>query len=185
MCSLCTSVSRDVREVRGQWLWDHLEGAHRHLEELLLLLLLLPQTSKQEFTGLANSPGAGLGAHRALDVQALASSQARHKWRWFWPQGECCSSSAFRGTWYHRCDRPCWPHHTEQPPEAHWQHGPGLFLSHSGLHLRIYDCENVQEALKKFQDTKNKEYEKTQKQINELRGALKKHQSETENTIER
>jgi hypothetical protein len=28
--------------------------------------------------------------------------------------------------------------------------------------------QNVQEALKKFQDTKNKEYEKTQKQINEL-----------------
>jgi hypothetical protein len=38
---------------------------------------------------------------------------------------------------------------------------------------------------KKFQDTKNKEYEKTQKQINELVGALNKHQSETENTIER
>jgi hypothetical protein len=32
--------------------------------------------------------------------------------------------------------------------------------------------QNVQEALKKFQDTKNKEYEKTQKQINELIGAL-------------
>jgi hypothetical protein len=28
--------------------------------------------------------------------------------------------------------------------------------------------QNVQEALKNFQDTKNKEYEKTQKQINEL-----------------
>jgi predicted nucleic acid-binding Zn-ribbon protein len=44
--------------------------------------------------------------------------------------------------------------------------------------------QNVQEALKKFQDTKNKQY-KTQKQINELRGALNKHQSETENTINR
>jgi polyhydroxyalkanoate synthesis regulator phasin len=43
--------------------------------------------------------------------------------------------------------------------------------------------ENVQEALKKFQDNKNKEYEKTRKQINELVGALNKHQSETENTI--
>jgi chemotaxis regulatin CheY-phosphate phosphatase CheZ len=42
-----------------------------------------------------------------------------------------------------------------------------------------------QDALKKFQDTKNKEHEKTQKQINELRGTLNKHQSETENTIER
>jgi paraquat-inducible protein B len=45
--------------------------------------------------------------------------------------------------------------------------------------------ENVQEALKEFQDNKNKEYEKTQKQINEIIGALKKHQSETENTINR
>jgi Skp family chaperone for outer membrane proteins len=45
--------------------------------------------------------------------------------------------------------------------------------------------QNIQEALKKFQDTKNKEYEKTQKQINELTGALNKHQSETENTINR
>jgi hypothetical protein len=45
--------------------------------------------------------------------------------------------------------------------------------------------QNVQYILKKFQDTKNKEYEKTQKQIHELRGALNKHQSETETTIER
>jgi hypothetical protein len=44
---------------------------------------------------------------------------------------------------------------------------------------------NVQETLKKFQDNKNKEYEKTQKQINELIGALSKHQSGTENTINR
>jgi hypothetical protein len=34
--------------------------------------------------------------------------------------------------------------------------------------------QNVQDALKKFQDTKNKEYEKTQNQINELIGAPKK-----------
>jgi hypothetical protein len=33
--------------------------------------------------------------------------------------------------------------------------------------------QNVQDALKKFQDTKNKEYEKTQKQLSEFRGALK------------
>jgi hypothetical protein len=45
--------------------------------------------------------------------------------------------------------------------------------------------QNVQEELKKFQDTKNEEYEKTQKQINELIVALNKHQSETENNIER
>jgi predicted flavoprotein YhiN len=45
--------------------------------------------------------------------------------------------------------------------------------------------QNKQEALKKFQDNKNKEYEKAQKQINELVGALNKHQSERENTINR
>jgi hypothetical protein len=38
------------------------------------------------------------------------------------------------------------------------------------------------EALK-FQDNKNKEYEKTHKQINEIIGALNKHWSEIENTI--
>jgi phenylalanyl-tRNA synthetase alpha subunit len=45
--------------------------------------------------------------------------------------------------------------------------------------------QNVQDALRTFEDTKNKEYEKKQKQINELTGALNKNQSETENTIHR
>jgi uncharacterized protein Yka (UPF0111/DUF47 family) len=45
--------------------------------------------------------------------------------------------------------------------------------------------QNVQEALKKFQDNNNKECERTQKQISELMGALNKYQSETENTINR
>jgi hypothetical protein len=45
--------------------------------------------------------------------------------------------------------------------------------------------QNVQETFKKFQDNKNKEYEKTQKQINELIGVLYKHQTETEDTINR
>jgi chromosome segregation ATPase len=45
--------------------------------------------------------------------------------------------------------------------------------------------QNVQEALKKFQEDKNKEYEKTQKQINEIIEALNKHQTETESTINR
>jgi uncharacterized protein YukE len=45
--------------------------------------------------------------------------------------------------------------------------------------------QNVQETHKKFQGTTNKEYEKTQKQINELIGILNKHQCETENTINR
>jgi recombinational DNA repair ATPase RecF len=45
--------------------------------------------------------------------------------------------------------------------------------------------QNVQETLKKIQDTKTKEYKKTQKQRNELIGALDKHQCETEYTITR
>jgi hypothetical protein len=45
--------------------------------------------------------------------------------------------------------------------------------------------QNLQEALKKFQDNKNKEYEKTQKQISKLIGALNKYQSEKENTKNR
>jgi paraquat-inducible protein B len=45
--------------------------------------------------------------------------------------------------------------------------------------------ENIQKAFKKFQDNKNKDYEKTQKQISELRGALNKYQSETGSTINR
>jgi hypothetical protein len=45
--------------------------------------------------------------------------------------------------------------------------------------------QNRQETLKKFQDNKNKEYDKTQKQINEIIGALNKHQNETGNTINR
>jgi hypothetical protein len=45
--------------------------------------------------------------------------------------------------------------------------------------------QNLQEALKKFQDNKTQEYEKTQKQINELIGALNKYQTETKITISR
>jgi hypothetical protein len=45
--------------------------------------------------------------------------------------------------------------------------------------------QKVQEALKKFWDNKNKEYEKTQKQISELTGVLNKYQSEAENIINR
>jgi paraquat-inducible protein B len=41
--------------------------------------------------------------------------------------------------------------------------------------------KNVQEAL--LSRHKNKEYKKTQKQINELKGALNKYQSDKENTI--
>jgi chromosome segregation ATPase len=45
--------------------------------------------------------------------------------------------------------------------------------------------QNIQEALKKLQDNKTKEYGKTQKQINEILGALNKHQIETKITISR
>jgi hypothetical protein len=45
--------------------------------------------------------------------------------------------------------------------------------------------QNVQEALKKFQDNKNKQNEKTQKNINEIIEALNKQQTETEITINR
>jgi hypothetical protein len=45
--------------------------------------------------------------------------------------------------------------------------------------------QNGQEALKKFQDNKTQEYQKTQKQINEIIEALNKHQIETKITISR
>jgi flagellar biosynthesis chaperone FliJ len=45
--------------------------------------------------------------------------------------------------------------------------------------------QKVQDALKKFQDTINEECEKTQKQINGLRGEYNKHQSKTKDTIKR
>jgi hypothetical protein len=41
--------------------------------------------------------------------------------------------------------------------------------------LLVMVNQNAQEALKKFQDTKKKEYEMTQIQINELIGTLNKH----------
>jgi uncharacterized protein involved in exopolysaccharide biosynthesis len=45
--------------------------------------------------------------------------------------------------------------------------------------------QNVQDTLKKFQDTKNKDYEMAQKQIQEFRGEFNKYQSETKYTIKR
>jgi membrane-associated HD superfamily phosphohydrolase len=42
---------------------------------------------------------------------------------------------------------------------------------------------NVQETLKKFQDNKNREFEKEQEQIKETIEALFKHQNETKNMI--
>jgi membrane-associated HD superfamily phosphohydrolase len=43
--------------------------------------------------------------------------------------------------------------------------------------------QNVQETLKKFQDNKNREFEKAKQEIKETIEALYKHQSETKNTI--
>jgi hypothetical protein len=43
--------------------------------------------------------------------------------------------------------------------------------------------QNVQETLKKFQESKNREFEKAQEQIKETIEALYKQQSETKNTI--
>jgi hypothetical protein len=43
--------------------------------------------------------------------------------------------------------------------------------------------QNVQETFKKFQDNKNREFEKAQEQIKETIEALYKHQSETKNKV--
>jgi membrane-associated HD superfamily phosphohydrolase len=43
--------------------------------------------------------------------------------------------------------------------------------------------QNIQETLKKFQDNKNREFEKAKKEIKGTIEALYKHQSETENMI--
>jgi methionyl-tRNA synthetase len=45
--------------------------------------------------------------------------------------------------------------------------------------------QNIQGTLKKFQDTKNKEHEKAQKQIKELLEDFNKHQSKIKDTIKR
>jgi hypothetical protein len=45
--------------------------------------------------------------------------------------------------------------------------------------------QNVQDAPKKFQDTKTKEHEMTQKQIREHRKDLNTLQSETKDTLKR
>jgi uncharacterized membrane-anchored protein YhcB (DUF1043 family) len=45
--------------------------------------------------------------------------------------------------------------------------------------------QKMKDALKKYQDTINKNLEKTQKQLNELREGLNKHQSETKKTIKK
>jgi hypothetical protein len=68
--------------------------------------------------------------------------------------------------------------HSERrnPASNHWEFHGDITRHGQPKHTK---------ALKKFQDNKNKEYEKTQKQINEIVGALNKHQKETENSINR
>jgi hypothetical protein len=79
--------------------------------------------------------------------------------------------------------------YTKEPNEAHKNilKGEILQVITENFMEMLLDMvnQNIQEALKKFQHTKNKEYEKTQKQINELIGTINQHQSETENTINR
>jgi hypothetical protein len=73
---------------------------------------------------------------------------------------------------------------TQQSPQDHSERrNPGKKPQNFMEILLDKVNQNIQEALKKFQH--DKEYEKTQKQIYELIGALNKHQSETENTINR
>jgi uncharacterized protein YaaN involved in tellurite resistance len=43
--------------------------------------------------------------------------------------------------------------------------------------------QSVQQSLKKFQENKTQEYQKTQKKINEIIEALNKHQTEINITI--
>jgi hypothetical protein len=56
-------------------------------------------------------------------------------------------------------------------------------IKYAKKHNEAHTNKLKEEILQVFQDNKNKEYEKTQKQINEFIGALNKHQSETEKTI--
>jgi hypothetical protein len=79
--------------------------------------------------------------------------------------------------------------YTKEPKEAHKNTLKEKILkvineNFTEILLDMID-KNVQETLKKFQDNKNKEYEKTQKQINEIIRALNKHQTATDITTNR
>jgi hypothetical protein len=64
--------------------------------------------------------------------------------------------------------------YTKEPNEAHMNilKEELLQIINENLIEMLLDMvnQNVQEALKKFQDNKNKEYDKTQKQISDLKG---------------
>jgi uncharacterized phage infection (PIP) family protein YhgE len=69
----------------------------------------------------------------------------------------------------------------KKPKENIWEEISEKFMK------KILDMvnQNVQDTLKKFQVTKNKENEMTQKQTKEIREDLNKQQSETKDTIKR
>jgi predicted nucleic acid-binding Zn-ribbon protein len=77
--------------------------------------------------------------------------------------------------------------YAKEPNEAHKNmlKEETLQVINENFIKRILDMvnQNVQETLKKFQDNKNTEFEKTQEQIKETIEALYKHQSETKNRI--
>jgi methionyl-tRNA synthetase len=76
--------------------------------------------------------------------------------------------------------------YTKEPNEAHKNNVKEEILQviHENFIEMILDMVNqkVQGTLKKFQDNKNKEYEKAQEQIKETTEALNKYQSETKKT---
>jgi methionyl-tRNA synthetase len=78
---------------------------------------------------------------------------------------------------------------TKQPSDAHKNTLKEEILQDitENFMEKILDMvnQNIQDALKKFQDTKNKEHEKTLRQMNELRDNLNKYQSESKGTIKR
>jgi hypothetical protein len=79
--------------------------------------------------------------------------------------------------------------YTKEPNEAHKNNLKDEILqviNENFIQMLLYMVnQNVQEVLQKFQDNKIKEYEKTQKQINEIIRTLNKYQTETEITINR
>jgi chromosome segregation ATPase len=77
--------------------------------------------------------------------------------------------------------------YAKEPNEAHKNNLKEDILQvlHENFIEMILDRvnQNIQETLKKFQDNKNREFEKAKEEIKETIEALHKHQSETENMI--
>jgi molecular chaperone DnaK (HSP70) len=77
--------------------------------------------------------------------------------------------------------------YAKEPNEAHKNNLKEkiLQLINENLIEMILDMvnQNVQETFKKFQDNKNREFEKAQEQIKESIEKLYKHQSETKSTV--